>query len=276
MTQDETIQTVNFEIKEKGISGTIKIEGEEIFVEWYEWESEDCNRVLIAMGKALGYPVVFANPDEYKGDNGHYSSILRKATEEEAAIQTKIGQCPAVNYWSIPLCYKQVEEMRFELGDALLYERTQSITGAREDNIGTWVIDISKVDRKDFFDKWVSVAFQDGIEAAKAGNWQDAYYASSLAFFYSAGDKAPEISAFYFIADTQFKNENTDLIIVLCRSFDFSSVQKLQEYLNKFCEYFGLSPSMFDIKKIIKEYLDKNPGRKKIDIKLVNIMKKDD
>jgi hypothetical protein len=262
----EGTRKVDFAIPAKGISGEIRVVGEEISAVWYEWHGDDGHRVLQAMGKALGYPVVSL---EYGGGNGHMSAKLRRATAEEAAIQTKIAACEKVDYWSMPP-YPRLDVMRAELGDALIH--VYDVQGGPTVFAWRWVIDTSKVNRQTFFGKWAAQVREDCLEAARTGNWLDAQCAATINFCYaprgSAGDS--ERAAFLILAEARQMPEkgpgfSEGTILTMGRSHGLVYARALQVQLERLRGLFGFMgdlPDMFNVKKVVRAFLEREPERR--------------
>ncbi|MFA5413374.1 MAG: hypothetical protein WC348_02445 [Patescibacteria group bacterium] len=258
------------------ISGEIRAVGEEISAAWFEWYTADQHKVLQAMGKALGFPVV--EVESHDAGNGHLSAKLRRATPEEAAIQAKIAGCEKVDYWRLSP-YSRLEAMKAELGDALIH--VYDIPNSPTVFAWQWVIDTSKVNRQTFFGKWATQVREDCLEAARAGNWFDAQCAATINFCYaprgSAGD--PERAALLILAEARQMPEkgpgfSEATILTMGRSHGLVYARALQVQLERLRGLFGFVgdlPDMFNVKKVVCGYLEREPKRRSFERRLVEI-----
>jgi len=228
------------------------------------------------MGKVLGFPVV--DVEGHDAGNGHMSAKLRRATPEEAAIQEKIAACEKVDYWGMPP-YPRLDAMRAELGDALIH--VYDVRGGPTVFAWRWVIDTSKVNQQVFFGKWAAQVREDCLEAVRAGNWLDAQCAATINFCYaprgSAGD--PERAALLILAEARQMPEkgpgfSEATILMLGRSHGLVYVRALQTQLERLRGLFGFVgdlPDMFNVKKVVCGYLEREPKRRSFERRLVEI-----
>jgi hypothetical protein len=257
----------DFHIEKSGTSGTLAFAADgTIAAIWFEWRGEDENRVLQAMGKALGFPVMIILQN--CAGNGHYSASLRRATPEEAAIQDKIAACPNPDYWRYPR-YKRLPEMRAEVGDALLHVfQTDGVF------VECWAVDKSKIDKDAFCARWAEQAMQDALEAAHAGKWEEALDTVVISVCDGPKARMADYLALEMISREKkgakrFITEST--AIVYTRSYRAEFAYELQASINRLCGELSLS-KLFDVREIVRRYLVDEPERHKYDPELTRLM----
>lgn len=270
----EETREVKFALGEY-INGEIRVAGEEISATWFEWYTADQHRVLQAMGKALGFPVV--DVEDHDAGNGHMSAKLRKATPEEAVIQEKIAACEKVDYCGMPP-YPRLDAMRAELGNALVH--VYEIDGGETVFAWTWVVDTSKVDKGAFFGKWADQLVKDCLEAARAGDWLTARCAATIAYCYvPRGQRDIEAAALLMLAEARQLPERgpelaEGMILTHGRSYGLAHARELQVQLEKFREPFGFLgelPDMFNVKMVACNFLRDEPERRSFERNLREI-----
>lgn len=238
---------------------------------WFAWYDDDSNRVLQAMGRALGFPVMFVK-DNHAG-NGHYSGTLRHATPDEAILQEKLAKCLTLKYMRFPV-YERFEEFVVDLGLAILHRETYLKENSGWDT-NLLIVDTSKLDNT-VFNKWSEITLTDALKAGDARKWNEAQNYSTFAdiCMNMSNNKYSTVLAINMIARTMRgkKSIANSEVIVFCRSYGTSFAYKLQEDLDKLSNRFGLK-KLFDLKAIIRAFLERNPSRKDFEQELVSFLK---
>ncbi|MFH2136566.1 MAG: hypothetical protein ABII19_02985 [Patescibacteria group bacterium] len=288
------IREIPFEVsygepRRRVVRGTIRVAGEELTASLSPYHRDYGyrvlpvidNRALRAIGDTLGYPVAGDISDD--GD-GSFSTVLRRATPEEAAKIARIAACERVDRWPIP-SYARREEMRREFEEAgLLLEvqvdsrEIQTIYGPKKDDTW-WLVDISTSAPAALSSKWAARAAEDCLLAAREGRWQEAYFAAELAVGEAPAERRAEMVALHVVTTANWKApEHTvpaeerleQAVVDFCCSYGADFARELQRQIDRLFGEIGLPGATLNVKKILQEYLAKHPNDR--DSRLVKIV----